>query len=206
VKVSQNDNIDFRRDTLKSCGASPAEIDELLFYNRNVFDFTPIDLPLKLPLADEPLISTWKRYSTEILQSNVFQYLKTRLPQLAFPVKEGISETEDYRSATRKGVPTDGLDGASGLAMSEPESLQLVIFQSLAGKIPLLITKNREDFVSLTRALSMKNEPAEVPPSMGASMIAGFNNWDRVRVLKNQWLDDNPLGNWSEEFKNIIPQ
>jgi hypothetical protein len=131
------------------------------------------------------------------------------LVQLQFPIQEGISQNDAYRCATRKGVLVDGMAEATGLVLKQPEKLQLIIHQSLAGAIPVLLTGNREDFVSLVQALTMRNEPKPVPASMGACMVAGFNNWDRIRQYRQQWEDKNPFNcsesTWAEEFGRLIP-
>jgi hypothetical protein len=104
----------------------------------------------------------------------------------------------------------DGMIEATSLILQQPEQLQLMIHQSLAGAIPVLLTRNREDFVSLVQALTMRNEPLPVRASMGACMVTGFNNWDRVRQYRQQWSVKN-FGNcfesrWLEEFGRLIPQ
>jgi hypothetical protein len=73
-----------------------------------------------------------------------------------------------------------------------------------------LIAGNREDFVLLVQALTMQNEPKLVPASMGACMVAGFNNWDRVRQYRQQWEANHPdhksEAKWADEFKQLIPK
>jgi hypothetical protein len=59
----------------------------------------------------------------------------------------------------------------------------LVLQPTAAGRIPLLIAPIREDFELLVQALSKRNEPADIPSSMGACMIAGYRNWDRIRQV-----------------------
>jgi hypothetical protein len=94
--------------------------------------------------------------------------------------------------------------------MQAPDQLQLVIHQSLAGRIPLLITANRADFVSLVQALIKRNEPEAIPASMGAAMVAGYNNWDRVQRYRQAWEQSNKEarqpGDWAEEFKRLLPR
>ncbi|WP_363318112.1 hypothetical protein [Nostoc sp. NMS4] len=128
---------------------------------------------------------------------------------MRFPIKEGISQTEAYLSATRRGVATDGISEATGLVLQQPEKLQLILHQSLAGIIPVLITGNRQDFVSLVQALIKRNEPQPIPNSMGACIISGFNNWDRIRQYRQKWGAENFANseiNWAKEFQGLIPQ
>jgi hypothetical protein len=202
-------SLEFRANVLAAYGASNKEIEELLAYTENVFDSSCFAEPLKLPLPPEPHVATWQRYVTQAQEIGVFPTLQTHLVQLRFPIQEGISQTEAYQSATRKGTPVDNIKEATGLVLQQPEKLQLIIHQSLAGAIPVIIAGERADFVSLVQALTMRNEPKEVPASMGACMVGGFNNWDRIRQYRQQWEINNP--NWTEaswniEFRQLISQ
>lgn len=200
---------EFRRSVLVSYGASASEAEELLAYNQNVFSHGCLKHPVKFPLAPEAHITVWEEYAVAAI-IGTFEALKQRLVQFRFPILEGISQTEAYRRATRKGVPVDNIPEATGLVLTQPEKLQLMLHQSLAGTIPVLLAGNREDFVSLVQALTMQNEPKLVPASMGACMVAGFNNWDRIRRYRQQWEarnSDNCSDSWAAEFaNNVIPQ
>ena len=121
-----------------------------------------------------------------------------------------MSQTPAYRAATRRGVPTEEMLEATGLELSNPGELQLLIHDSFAGPIPVLIAAVREDFVALIQALTARNEPVSIPASMGAMMVAGFNNWDRIRQIKEQWQaahpDDTSGDGWAQEFReNVVP-
>jgi hypothetical protein len=99
---------------------------------------------------------------------------------------------------------------ATGLQLSNPVELQLVIHDSFAGPVPVLIAGGREDFVALIQALTARNEPVPIPASMGAMMVAGFNNWDRIRQRKEQWQaehsDDKSGDGWEQEFsEKVVP-
>ncbi len=201
---------EFRAKILQDCGANGEELEELLAYNENVFDTSSLTPPFRFPLAPEPHVATWETYLAEARAIGVFQALKKRLVQLRFPIQEGISQTEAYRSATRQGIPVDSLTEATGLVLTQPEKLQLLIHQSPAGAIPVLIAGNRDDFVLLVQALTKRNEPQPIPASMGACMVGGFNNWDRIHQYRQQWeakhLDNTTEADWAAEFKRLIPQ
>jgi hypothetical protein len=201
---------EFRANVLKAYGANTSDTEELLAYNENVFDTASLAHPVNFPLAPELHVATWEKYLAEATMIGTFEALKKRLVQLWFPIREGISQTERYRAATRKGIPVDGMAEATGLILTQPEKLELIIHQSLAGAIPVLIAGNREDFVLLVQALTMQNEPKLVPASMGACMVAGFNNWDRVRQYRQQWEANHPdhksEAKWADEFKQLIPK
>ena len=59
----------------------------------------------------------------------------------------------------------------------------------------------------MVRALGRRNEPSEIPDSMGALMIAGFNNWHRIRLLKEQWRrqdeSEREHATWKDAFAVI---
>ncbi len=197
-----------RADLLASYGATASEIEELLSYNRNVFDRS-FDLAPTLPLPTEPHAAAWERYASEAAEVGAFAALRRRLVQLRFPIREGISNTDAYRAATLRGAPTEGMAEASGLNLANPDDLRLGVHPSPAGPIPVLTPGGREDFVALVRALTRKNEPAPVPESMGACMVAGFNNWDRIREYRRRWEEeggDRSEAAWQDEFRRLVPR
>lgn len=196
-------------DVLASFGSRTEEAEEILRYNENTFSRIPANQLPHLPLTSESHLPTWEEYAREAERSGAFNVLKERLVQLRFPIQAGISEGEAYRAATRRGRNPDPKQ-ASGLKLFHPEKIQLYIHPSIAGRIPIIIAEVREDFVSLVRALTLRNEPELVPKSMGACIVAGFNNWDRIRQYKAKWIAQNPFQNtessWPEEFRRLIHQ
>ncbi|MHC5763256.1 DUF7005 family protein [Nostoc sp.] len=205
-----NDQESFRTKILISFGATAAQMEELLVYNQTVFNHDILTYPVKFPLIPEPHVATWEEYAIAAKDIGVFEVLKQRLVQFQFPIIEGISQTEAYQSANRRGVAVNEMAEATGLVLQEPEKLQLKLHQSLAGTIPVLLTGNRNDFVSLVQALTKRNEPQLVPASMGACIVSGFNNWDRIRQYRQQWEAENSVNSsqsgWLAEFQRLIPQ
>lgn len=196
-----------RRNILKELGATAEEMDELLHYNENLFHKPETLKRLSFSLPDEPFVAAWENYALEAQTNGVYATLCKNLVQLQFPIQEGISATERYKAVINAG--RELTNGEEGLYLEKPELLELVIHSSSAGKIPLLITRHRNDFVSLVRALTMKNEPKPVPDSMGAQMISGYNNWGRVRDYQKIWegkVGEGSEGNWQQEFRCLIPQ
>jgi hypothetical protein len=171
-----------RAAVLRGLGATPAEVAELLAYNRSHFE---VPAYVELPLADEPCVQAWAGYAEQARTRGVLPVLREQLVQLRFPIQDGISGTEAYQAATRRGVPPE--DDAGGLVLEEPDALRLSIHPTPAGAIPVLVAPRRADFESLVRAITRKNEPAPLPASMGACMVAGFNNWGRVADLRRRW-------------------
>ena len=176
-----------RRDVFAACGADEAETAELLVYGSGAFDLAGVPVPLTLPLADEPCVATWEAYADEARRDGAWPTLARHLPRLRFPVRAGISESEDYRAATLRGVDATSLALASGLELCQPESVTLDVHDTPAGRIAVIVAACRDDFVSLVQALIYRNEPREVPASMGAAMVSGSNNWERVAAHRAAW-------------------
>ena len=175
-------NLRFQADTLNRFGASPEETEELLRYNENVFDLGAL-AQTELPLPDEPFVAVWEEWERQARERGAFVVLREHLPQLRFPIREGISGTEAYRAATLRGVPPDEIPEATGLVLPHPELVEIGLHESPAGRIPLVIARGRGEFVALLRAIARKNEPAPVPDAQGALMISGYNNWTRIQAL-----------------------
>ncbi len=198
-----------RRAILRDYGAAEGETEELLSYDVSPYDPATLPAGLSLPLAPEPYTAAWERYAAEASAIGAFEALRRRFPQLCFPIQEGISQTPAYRAATLRGEPVDDLSEATGLTLRRPEGLQLQIHRSLGGPVPVLIPAGREDFVTLVRALSMRNEPRPVPDSQGAATVKGFNNWDRIWEYRARWQQENGSGSaadWDAEFQRLIPR
>ncbi len=177
-------------------------IKELLSYTKNKF-IAEIASPYDFNLQ-HPSIKIWNSYVEEASHNGVFETLKSRLIQFQFPIEKDISLSQEYKNATLKGVSTKNMKSATGIVLNKPQSLQLKIHSSFAGDIPVLIVPNPEDFNTIIRALSYKNEPIDIPNSMGAAIINGINNWDRIHNLKKQWKASHPFENWSAIFKEHI--
>src|SRR5262249_9525817 len=124
---------------LARLGAAPEEAAELLAYNENLFDLDNLGPETRFPLPDEPFVAFWESVAAESRERGAFAVLRERLPQLAFPIREGISRTESYRDATLRGVPVAAIPEATGLELAQPEAVEVALHTSPAGRIPLLI-------------------------------------------------------------------
>lgn len=189
---------------LAGCGASDGEIAELLAYGENVFDLGALAAVPALPLPDEPFVAFWEARVGEARERGAAAVLREHLPQLHFPIREGMSGSADYLAATRRGVAPASLPEATGLPLARPERIELELHASPAGRIPIVIARGREEFVALVRALGGRNEPRPVPPSQGALAISGYTNWSRVGELRARWEGEDPArretATWGEEM------
>ncbi len=199
-----------RSRVLVECGAASGLLDELLAYNERPFDRQGGSGAASLPLGDEPHLKAWSEYEAHARAVGAFASLKDRFFQLQFPIREGISREDVYRRATLRGIAPSPFDRGTELELNRPQDLQLVLNPTAAGRVPLLIVPDRGDFVTLVRAFTGRNEPIPVPDSMGACIVSGLNNWDRIARHRERWIeehaDDEAAGSWDDEFERIIPK
>lgn len=199
----------FRARILSECGAAPASLDGLLAYGEQPFDRKGGSGVASLPLCDELHLQAWSEYEEQARAEGVFAALRERFFQLRFPIEAGMSLQDAYRRATLRGVPPGPFDDTGELVMNRPEELQLVLNPTLAGRVPLLIVPDRGDFVTLVRAFTGRNEPMPVPDSMGACIVGGFNNWDRIARHRERWEKaradrGDEVGGWEDEFQRLV--
>lgn len=184
-------------------------VDEVMAYTENVFRHELLEQLPTFPLPDEPHIGTWSEYAREVDDRGFVDALSQRLVQLRFPVREGMSTDPTYRAATRKGVfPAPADETATGLELLDPNGIRVVLHPTMAGRIPLLIAETRQDFEALVQAFTDRNEPKPVPSSMGACIVRGLNNWDRIHSYRRSWqiLNPNaPAEAWATEFQKLVP-
>ena len=196
-----------RTRVLEQMGASKSEIAELLIYNKNVFKTDKFQLSQSFPAPPEPHITAWQKYAIQAKELGTDKVLKQIFIQLQFPILLGISKTNEYRAATLKGIFKDEIKNTDEIIFKEPEKLQIQIHESLAGLIPVIIAGNRQDFITLVQAITKRNEPQPIPNSMGACIVSGYNNWNRIYQYKNHrkaQQNDAANSDWSTEFKQLI--
>lgn len=194
-------------EVLRQAGADDGRIEELTAYTESRFDVFALDSAVSLPLPDEPFVTCWEGWAEEARERGAWSVLAAHLPQLAFPVRDGISRKDAYRAATLRGVPPERIPEATGLDVPRPQSVELSLHASPAGRIPVLICRGRDEFTALVRALARRNEPQEVPASMGALMISGYNNWTRLGELRRRWEETDPeqreTATWGAEMRRL---
>jgi len=185
--------------------------ERLSFLLENFFDHTRVKRWKEIPLQDDLFVQDWEEYIKDISQQGFLVSLQQRLVQLNFPVREGIGQSSNYQRATRRGADTSAMPEATGVELVDPGSIEVYLYQTLAGRIPVMQVRNRIDFETLVRVFAHRNEPVVIPPSMGACMIKGYNNWDRVKKYKEKWHSDNGYKEnsdllWKLEFEKMKSQ
>ncbi|PTX62149.1 hypothetical protein C8N46_103247 [Kordia periserrulae] len=188
-----------KHEFLEKIVHSKEATEQLLSYCENKF------IPAKTKVATpDSYLETWEAYVAEASEKGVISTLKKYIPQLQFPVEKNISSSEVYKNATLRGRV---VESDKKLQLRNPERIALELYKTpLIGKVPVMTVSNKDDFYTICCALGNKNEPKELPKSMGALFINGLNNWHRIKKLQTQWQAQHPYGNWNEEFKkNILP-
>lgn len=193
---------------LESCGAESAHLEELLRYTDRVL--CPPEVARAVAIDDdEPHVAVWREYIDEARAVGAFEALATRFVQLRFPVQAGISLTDSYRAATRRGE-FEAAGGFPTRRLERPDDLDLTLAASMCGAIPILTAATRADFEWLVSAFTARNEPGTVPASMGACIVSGLVNWDRVARQRAAWESTRSSGDgsasWPRELLRLSHQ
>jgi hypothetical protein len=175
---------DPRRELLAGLGAATTVEDELCGYLADAYS-SPSGAGDDAALADEPQIPFWRGYVEEAGRDGAARALRRRFPQLGFPVGEGVSQLSAYREATRRG--SFDREGPVRLGLEREDRLSLEVHDGFAGAVPVLVARHRPDFVRLVRALTARNEPEVVPDAMGACLVKGLADWERVEAYRRAW-------------------
>lgn len=185
-----------RRRVLAGLGARGRTLEELLEFNRSKVDPERCPSAPAFPLADEPQLEAWRRYHARSVAEGAWPVLAATFPQLMFPVREGQSEAPEYRDATRKGRFPEAPQPPE---LADPAAIELELHPSIAGTVPVLSVRERADFETLVRAFTARGEPVAVPPSMGACLVAGLNDWARIHTHRAAW-EAAGGGDWAAEM------
>lgn len=178
---------------LTACGAAGKVLEELEAYLDDAY--AQLSRPDPAARDEEPQTPFWRRYAAEAERDGVAVALGRRFPQFGFPIQAGISQHADYRAATRQGRFAPG--SAPALGLEREDLLSLRVEEGPAGPVPVLVARHRPDFVRLVQALTARNEPEEVPDAMGACLIKGLADWERVAEYRRLW--EKRLGHPADE-------
>ena len=154
-------------------------------------------------MEDERFVEAWERYAMSAGEDGAAVALREPIVQLAFPIRQGISEDRAYRAVVRRGQPASACPLATGLPLNQPDRIRLFLHPTAAGRIPVIAIADRDDFENILRATTRRNEPAPIPGSVGAMTVSGYNNWNRLDRYRQGWEARNPGGDWSHEFRRV---
>lgn len=108
---------------------------------------------------------------------HILSVLSRRYPQLLFPIVAGISTSSEYRNAVYLGKEHAG---SLDYSMSEKDKFMRV--DTPVGSIDVLLLYNRTDFEKCVCALAHRCEPRLIPDTVGAFLISGLTNWEKVHA------------------------
>lgn len=189
-----------RAERLRTLGVPAAVLPELLAYTAHPYGEPPAT---PLPLAEEPHVEAWRGYAAEAGAQAAAAALRRRLVQLQFPIAAGMASEPSYRAATLRGAPPPPSDG---VPFVDPAGITLAIHATPAGAVPVVVARHRADFETLVRALASRNEPVPVPASMGACLVQGLINQDRVARHRARWAAqaaDASESAWQQEMGRL---
>jgi uncharacterized protein DUF7005 len=177
-----------RRTVLERLGAGPDAVAEVLLYCESPFTSPRVPPPV-FPLRDEPHLADWRRYASEA-GPRIFEYLQDRLPQLAIPVREGVSKTRAWADVALRGRPFRDADFGGRLRLESATRLRLFVHEHPAGALPVMVTNDRGDFETLLRAMACRGEPRPIGPRVNAQLVSGVINWDRLARYRAEWTNN----------------
>lgn len=118
---------------------------------------------------------------------------------LYLPVEKGMSQSPWYKQYVLAGKPanTEELPGFTG---SEQDGI--FPFSTPVGPVEVIYLERREDFELFLQKLAYRCEPEPVRADVGAMMISGVINWEKIEAHKKEYL---AKGNsdWKEEFRRF---
>lgn len=181
---------------------NPELSEELKIYLSNKFKSEKIVASFE----NEIEIKYWEELARKTTRDKLlFNELKKCYPQLNFPIESGIEKKEEYKEVVLKGK-TENINLDVLLKLNDCKNITLRISETIAGKIAIITVPDKEDFITIIQCLLYKNNPQHVPQSMGAVLINGLNNWQKIVLLKKEWLATHNAENWSKYFYlNILP-
>lgn len=172
------------------------------FLNENLFNTPPQPaLWVSLPLPNDPCAGYWTELLGSSPNTNPAELLRSQYIQLSFPIQAGISLTPEYLAAVRKGIPPQLVKPYTAPFTGK---LTVYLHPTPAGSIPVIETASAEDFSLLLQTLAYKNEPREIPASMGAAFISGLINWRRVALLQQDGMPFSDFKNQPQLYQDNL--
>lgn len=129
----------------------------------------------------------------------VIPRLANRYRGLYLPVEAGMSQSLRYRQCVLQGRPQEGQTPV-GFLGSEEDTLTL--FPTPEGEVETIYLEHREDFELFLQKLRHRCEPVEIPREVGAMLISGVINWEKIDDRRAAYLDAGGVS-WREEFKRF---
>lgn len=193
---------------LTKVGAEKADIDLLLDYNSDIFDYSNLHDEITFPLEDENFIKTWRKYEDDAANQGVFPVIRKAVPHLNFPIDDKLADTTEYKDAVLYANISPGRQASVGIGLKAPEKLQLAIIPTDAGSLPMVYIPEREDFEAVIKALNFSNTNIEIVPKITSYLVRDFRNSDRISILRDRYNKKKALMNlnttWRDEYAKIL--
>ncbi|MGI6069865.1 MAG: DUF7005 family protein [Blautia sp.] len=128
----------------------------------------------------------------------VLQVLAKRYRGLYLPVAEGMSRSQAYKEYVLQGKGSEGtLADFYGDTQDE-----IVDFYTPEGSVEVICLEKRVDFELFLQKIAYRCEPVQIRPDVGAMMISGVINWDKLDSHRREWEMQGRDG-WAEEFRRF---
>lgn len=129
----------------------------------------------------------------------VLRQLAKKYYGLYLPVEKGMSSSEQYKQYVLKGKPAQ-TEELPGFISSEEDSI--LSFLTPEGAVEVISLKNRMDFELFLQKLAYRCEPVSIQKEIGAMMIAGVINWEKINRHKREYLEKGGI-DWNQEFRRF---
>lgn len=131
---------------------------------------------------------------------NPIEYYTYMFPQLTLDIKEGNSQSEEYKNIALRGIFPNDL--TFPLKTSGKE--ERIIVDTPVGKTECIFLPDREVFERFVMALGYKCEPVDIPKTTGAMFVSGLNCYRKILLHKEDFLKTHNEDQWSEEYDRFI--
>ena len=203
-----NVTLELRKNMLKKKGATEIEVNELLDFNANIFDYSHLEDEISFPLNDELFIKSWQKYDDEAASLGVFPVIRKALPQLNFAIENKVADTPDYKDAVLYGHIQNEHLKSNEMELIAPDNFQLAVTPTDAGHIPIIYIPERKDFESVYNALKNSNTSCDIPDKLTSAMIRDLRNAERISLYKERFMKKRALMNlnttWRDEFHKLL--
>jgi len=205
--MPESDN-ELRKKILLKKEASEIELDELLDFNANLFDYSNLQDEITFPLDDELFIKSWKKYEEDAASIGVFPVIRKALPHLNFVIDNKVADTPEYKDAVLYANLTKERLQSNNLDLIAPENLQLAVVPTDAGNLPIIYIPERKDFETIYRALKKGNTNAPVHEKLTSAIIYDMRNSDRINAHRERFMKKKNLMNlktsWQDEYSKLL--
>lgn len=128
----------------------------------------------------------------------ILERLARRYYGLYLPVQEGMRKTPEYTRTVLQGILPEEMDELPGFSGSEDDRLDLTA--TPVGTVETIFLKKRTDFELFLQKLAYRCEPVCIPAEVGAMMISGVINWEKIHLHRWEFLNAGGI-DWEREFR-----